>query len=206
MQRRSPHTVSNKFIQFHTITSERKKSNLQRLSVPTSVTNSMTSSFSVSESLTQFFEPTLSTNRSFHEGLDFRTNEALPIFRSSEEIKSAIRENQIIIVTGLTGCGKVSNQTTFLCRFLVAFFFQTTQVPKMIMEYAMKEVPINQINILVSQPRKIAAITNATRLAQEIKGVLGGTVGYQVIFNFSFPCTKMDTTDQTKTKSLNCSL
>lgn len=35
-------------------------------------------------------------------------------------------------------------------------------------------------NILVSQPRKIAAITNATRVAKELGCQLGGLVGYQV--------------------------
>lgn len=35
-------------------------------------------------------------------------------------------------------------------------------------------------NILVSQPRKIAAITNATRVSQELNCPLGSRVGFQV--------------------------
>lgn len=58
------------------------------------------------------------------------------------------------------------------------FSSQTTQVPQFILADAAKHG--KTCNILVSQPRKIAAITIATRVASELNVELGETVGFQV--------------------------
>lgn len=57
-------------------------------------------------------------------------------------------------------------------------FFKTTQVPKFIVKDCNERK--KNFNILVSQPRKIAAITNATRVANELNIPLGSLVGFQV--------------------------
>jgi ATP-dependent RNA helicase TDRD9 len=58
------------------------------------------------------------------------------------------------------------------------FHLQTTQVPKIIVDDCLKQKM--SFNILVSQPRKIAAITNSNRVSQEMNRPLGTLVGFQV--------------------------
>lgn len=65
-----------------------------------------------------------------------------------------------MMISGPTGCGK------------------STQVPQYIFDDPLK---VHQnMNILISQPRKIAAVTLAQRVAQERNESLGKLVGYQV--------------------------
>lgn len=71
-----------------------------------------------------------------------------------------IELNEVIIVEGPTGCGK------------------TTQVPQYILD---SHVQKNQFcNIIVSQPRRIAAITIAKRVCEEREWPLGSICGYKV--------------------------
>ena len=94
----------------------------------------------------------------------------LPIIDQRAEILDTIRANQVVLLSGPTGCGK------------------STQVPQFILDqYAGLRKPVN---ILVTQPRKIAASSVARRVCKERGWILGGLVGYQVIlcdfnkFNF----------------------
>lgn len=66
----------------------------------------------------------------------------------------------MVIVEGPTGCGK------------------TTQVPQWILDdcYQSRKA----CRIVVTQPRRIAAISIARRVAQERGWDVGGVVGYQV--------------------------
>ena len=68
--------------------------------------------------------------------------------------------NQVVVLSGHTGCGK------------------TTQVPQYILDKYAREKKM--VNIIVTQPRKIAAKSVATRVCQERGWELGGRVGYQV--------------------------
>ncbi|MDO5645492.1 MAG: ATP-dependent RNA helicase HrpA [Dermabacter sp.] len=86
----------------------------------------------------------------------------LPVSEQRADIQKAIRENQVVIVAGETGSGK------------------TTQLPKMLLEmgYGAGGRLIGH-----TQPRRIAARSVASRIAQELGERLGeGTVGYQVRF------------------------
>lgn len=66
----------------------------------------------------------------------------------------------VVIIEGPTGCGK------------------TTQVPQWILDDSyQKRKPCK---IIVTQPRRIAAISIAKRVAQERGWDVGGLVGYQV--------------------------
>ena len=68
-----------------------------------------------------------------------------------------------MIISGSTGSGK------------------TTQTPQYILEnYIMYGVGSN-CNIIVTQPRRISAISNAERVAEERGEKVGDTIGYQVI-------------------------
>lgn len=66
----------------------------------------------------------------------------------------------MLIVQGPTGCGK------------------TTQVPQYILDYCREN---NQYcNIVVTQPRRIAAVSVARRVCTERGWALGTVCGYQV--------------------------
>ncbi len=84
----------------------------------------------------------------------------LPVVARREEIARAIRDHQVVIVSGETGSGK------------------TTQLPKICLEL---ERGVNGL-IGHTQPRRIAARTVASRIAQELKTPLGHAVGYKVRF------------------------
>nr|WP_324650521.1 ATP-dependent RNA helicase HrpA [Georgenia sp. H159] len=86
--------------------------------------------------------------------------EELPVSARREEIAAAIRDNQVVIVSGETGSGK------------------TTQLPKICLELG------RGVDGMIghTQPRRIAARTVAERIAEELDVQLGGAVGYQVRF------------------------
>ena len=86
--------------------------------------------------------------------------ENLPISQRQEEIATAIRNNQVVILAGETGSGK------------------TTQLPKICLALGYGEKGL----IGHTQPRRIAARTVASRIASELKTNLGDGVGYQVRF------------------------
>ncbi|MCR5413755.1 MAG: ATP-dependent RNA helicase HrpA [Kiritimatiellae bacterium] len=92
----------------------------------------------------------------------FEYPEDLPVSRHREEICRLLSRNQTVIVCGDTGSGK------------------TTQLPKMAMELGRG---MNGRLIACTQPRRLAAMTVAARVAQEIKTELGGTIGFQHRFD-----------------------
>jgi ATP-dependent RNA helicase HrpA len=85
----------------------------------------------------------------------------LPVIDRREEIAKAIQDNQVIILCGETGSGK------------------TTQLPKICLELGRGVAGL----IGHTQPRRIAARTVATRIAEELKSELGDIVGYKVRFH-----------------------
>jgi len=85
----------------------------------------------------------------------------LPVVAMRAEIRRAIAENQVVIICGETGSGK------------------TTQLPKICLELQRGVTGL----IGHTQPRRIAARTVATRIAQELKTPLGHAVGYKVRFS-----------------------
>jgi ATP-dependent helicase HrpA len=85
----------------------------------------------------------------------------LPVTARKDEIAAAIAKHQVVIVCGETGSGK------------------TTQLPKICLELG------RGVGGLIghTQPRRIAARSVASRIAQELKSPLGDAVGYKVRFN-----------------------
>ncbi|GAA3323386.1 ATP-dependent RNA helicase HrpA [Paeniglutamicibacter sulfureus] len=86
--------------------------------------------------------------------------EALPVSARRDDIMSAIKDNQVVIVAGETGSGK------------------TTQLPKMLLELGMGERGM----IGHTQPRRLAARTVAERIAEELGTKIGEDVGFHVRF------------------------
>ncbi|KAG0083311.1 DEAH-box ATP-dependent RNA helicase prp22 [Podila epicladia] len=88
-----------------------------------------------------------------------RQQEALPIYDHRDGLMDAIRDNGILVVIGETGSGK------------------TTQLPRYVIE------EFRGMRIGVTQPRRIAAISVAKRVAEEYDCRLGDTVGYTIRFD-----------------------
>ena len=87
-------------------------------------------------------------------------DDALPISACATELILAMQTHQVIIVAGETGSGK------------------STQLPKLALAAGLGVRGL----IGCTQPRRIAAKSVATRVAEELKSTLGGLVGYQVRF------------------------
>ncbi len=86
--------------------------------------------------------------------------EALPITAKRNDIVEAIKNNRVVVITGETGSGK------------------TTQIPKMCLEAGRGIFGI----IGCTQPRRVAAVTVAHRIAEELDEEVGRSVGYQIRF------------------------
>ncbi|KAL0236990.1 hypothetical protein PCE1_000387 [Barthelona sp. PCE] len=103
----------------------------------------------------------------FHKGNQLQSRseqllhvrQKLPIWQYKDELVNAVRENQITLVVGSTGCGK------------------TTQIPQFL-----HEAGLTNLKITCTQPRRFAATFVAARVAEEHGTDLGTTVGYSVRF------------------------
>lgn len=96
----------------------------------------------------------------FYKLLDQRSK--LPAFKAHEQFLELLETDDIIVIKGETGSGK------------------TTQIPQFLM--GSKYVKEGQM-VAITQPRRIAAISVAKRVAQETDTTLGEQVGYSVRFD-----------------------
>ncbi|KAG2686729.1 hypothetical protein I3760_09G021100 [Carya illinoinensis] len=102
----------------------------------------------------------MKASNSLRAMLSFR--EKLPAFKVKSEFLKAVAENQVLVVSGETGCGK------------------TTQLPQFILEDEIFCLRGADCSIMCTQPRRISAISVAARIASERGESLGETVGYQI--------------------------
>jgi len=86
--------------------------------------------------------------------------EELPVVAKKDEILAAIQAHPVVVICGETGSGK------------------TTQLPKICLEAGRGVAGY----IGHTQPRRLAARTVATRIAEELKQPIGQAVGYKVRF------------------------
>ena len=84
----------------------------------------------------------------------------LPIAKHRVDILRKLENNRVVIISGDTGCGK------------------TTQVPKYILEH--EAAQNREVNIICTQPRRLAASNIAKRVALELGEGVGQRVGYHV--------------------------
>ncbi|KAF9940764.1 DEAH-box ATP-dependent RNA helicase prp22 [Modicella reniformis] len=85
--------------------------------------------------------------------------EALPIFDHRDGLMDAIHNHNVLVIIGETGSGK------------------TTQLPRYVIE------EFKNTRVGVTQPRRIAAISVAKRVAEEYGCRLGDMVGYTIRFD-----------------------
>lgn len=85
----------------------------------------------------------------------------LPIFGIESEIISNIRKTRRLVVTAPTGSGK------------------STQIPQMLLDHGL----CGEGDIVILQPRRLAARLLAARVARERNTALGDEVGYQIQFD-----------------------
>lgn len=86
--------------------------------------------------------------------------EKLPVCQHRAEFLQAVEKNAVVIVEGETGCGK------------------TTQLPQFLLEDAAARK--SAVRILVTQPRRVSALSMAARVAEERGEKLGATVGFAI--------------------------
>ncbi|XP_062395625.1 pre-mRNA-splicing factor ATP-dependent RNA helicase DHX16 [Sardina pilchardus] len=86
---------------------------------------------------------------------------SLPVFPYRQDLLSAIEQHQVLIIEGETGSGK------------------TTQIPQYLMEEGYNS---GGLKIGCTQPRRVAAMSVAARVAQEVGVKLGNEVGYSIRF------------------------
>ncbi|KAG2461822.1 DHX9 helicase, partial [Polypterus senegalus] len=93
----------------------------------------------------------------------------LPVKKFEQEILEAIRNSPVLIIRGATGCGK------------------TTQVPQYILDEYLKNGKAADCNIVVTQPRRISAVSVAERVSYERGEDVGKSCGYSVRFESVLP-------------------
>lgn len=86
--------------------------------------------------------------------------EFLPAFAVREDLLRVIRDNQVVVVVGETGSGKTTQLTQFL-----------------------HEDGYSKLGMIgCTQPRRVAAMSVAKRVSEEMEVDLGGLVGYAIRF------------------------
>ncbi|KRX82519.1 putative ATP-dependent RNA helicase DHX33 [Trichinella nativa] len=90
-----------------------------------------------------------------------QARQKLPIYACKEKILRLLKDNQSLIIIGETGCGK------------------STQIPQIIYDEWLHDGMV----IGITQPRRVAAVTLAKRVSEEMNVHLGQEVGYSVRFD-----------------------
>ena len=94
--------------------------------------------------------------------------ESLPVYKFRKQLLDAVNENQLMIVVGDTGSGKTTQLTQYLAEGGFA----------------------NHGMVGCTQPRRVAAMSVAKRVAEEVGCKLGQEVGYTIRFE---DCTSPET-------------
>ncbi|XP_052464475.1 ATP-dependent RNA helicase DHX29 [Carassius gibelio] len=94
--------------------------------------------------------------------------EQLPVFQHRQQVLEALRRHRVLVIAGETGSGK------------------STQIPQFILEELLANGEAAQpCNVVVTQPRRISAMSLASRVSQELgsedgPGAKSSLCGYQI--------------------------
>ncbi|KAJ7071028.1 P-loop containing nucleoside triphosphate hydrolase protein [Mycena amicta] len=94
---------------------------------------------------------------------------SLPVYTRAEDVLAHVRDHEVTICMAATGSGK------------------TTQIPQLILDSFIERGEGASCNIVCTQPRRLAALSVADRVAKERGETLGQSVGYQVRFESKLP-------------------
>lgn len=89
-----------------------------------------------------------------------KKREELPAWEAQQKIISLVQQHQVLVLQGETGSGK------------------TTQVPQFLLQAGLAKGK----SICCTQPRRVAAMSVAKRVSEEMDVVLGQEVGYTIRF------------------------
>jgi len=106
-----------------------------------------------------------------------KQREKLPSYKLRNEITNLVQHNQVVVISGATGCGK------------------STQVPQFLLDHSLESGNGGFCNIVCTQPRRIAAIGIAERVASERAEKCGDSVGYSI---------RLETKRSARTRLLFC--
>jgi pre-mRNA-splicing factor ATP-dependent RNA helicase DHX15/PRP43 len=115
-------------------------------------------------------------SRRWHDIYSKRTK--LPVWEYRETFMRLLDENQTIVLVGETGSGK------------------TTQIPQWCVDYCLKKLSEGdndsrrKLCVACTQPRRVAAMSVASRVAEEMDVALGQEVGFSIRFE---ACTSSKT-------------
>lgn len=104
--------------------------------------------------------PTNPKKRGIIRETRLKDRQSLPVYQSRKDILKRVLSNQVTVLLGETGSGK------------------STQLPQLLYEHDSSEI------IAITQPRRVAAISLATRVSEEVGSNLGDIVGYSVRFQY----------------------
>lgn len=106
-----------------------------------------------------------------------KERKSLPIYAYRQSILDTVRDNTVTVLCASTGAGKSTNCPLFL------------------LEEALETGRGDRVNIICTQPRRVAAISVAERVSDEMSEDIGGTVGYHI---------RMEAAKSSKTKLMFC--
>ncbi|KAK9538545.1 hypothetical protein VZT92_003708 [Zoarces viviparus] len=86
----------------------------------------------------------------------------LPVDAHRQRVISEVQSSRVVVIAGETGCGK------------------TTRIPRFLLEESVRAGEGATCNVVVTQPRRISAVSVAQRVAHEMGPALKSSVGYQV--------------------------
>ncbi|XP_076985579.1 ATP-dependent RNA helicase DHX30 isoform X2 [Tamandua tetradactyla] len=86
----------------------------------------------------------------------------LPVDPHRDTILNAIEQHPVVVIAGDTGCGK------------------TTRIPQLLLERYVTEGRGARCNVIITQPRRISAVSVAQRVSHELGPGLRRNVGFQV--------------------------